>query len=266
MKKILLLLIPMFFLSCEEVVDVELEESAPRLVIEASLLWNQDLQENVQIIKLTTTAPYFQEEIPPAVGASVSVISGTGEEYIFTEVREGIYTNVEIPPVLNVEHQLIIEYNNEVYTATEELIPVPELDYVEQELGGFSGDDYEFKVYYRDPAEIENYYLFRYINEQKVFLQIYDDEFTNGNETFAFFNDEAAQPGDLVAFQIQGISEGFYEYLFILRSQSGSSSGGPFQTQPSIVRGNIVNTTNPENFAFGYFRLSGTNLLVYEVE
>lgn len=264
MKRILLLLMLFSLVSCEEVVDVELEESAPRLVVEASLLWNTDLQDNVQVIKLTTTAPYFNESVPAAIGATVTVNTETGEEFLFTEVSDGIFTNEEMPPVLDVKHELVITYKDEIYVATEELIPVPKLNFVEQSKGGFSGDDTEFKIFYRDPAEVENYYLFRYINE-KISLQIYDDEFTNGNQTFAFFSDEDAEPGDLVAFQIQGISEGFYEYMYILRSQSGTA-GGPFQTQPSIVRGNIVNTTNPGNFPFGYFRMSETNILPYEVE
>lgn len=265
MKKLMVFFLVFSFFSCEEVVDVELEESAPRLVIEASLLWDEDKEENIQVIKLTTTAPFFQEEIPPAKGASVSVITETGEEYVFQEVEDGIFRHNNIPPLPEVQHHLLVTYKNEVYTATEMLVPVPQLDFVEQEIGGFSGDEYEFKVFYQDPADMKNYYLFRYLNEQ-VSLQIYDDEFTNGNRTFAFFNDEDAEPGDLVGFEIQGISRGFYEYMFILRSQSGSANGGPFQTQPSIVRGNIVNTTNPDNFAFGYFRLSATNFLVYEVQ
>ena len=252
------------FFSCEEVVDVDLEESAPRLVVEASLLWNSDLQKNTQVVRLTTTTAFFEENIPPATGATVTVLTATGEEYIFTEVTDGIFTNEDIPPVLNVDHLLVITYKNEVYVATEQLVPVPPLDYVEQNLGGFSGDELEFKVFYRDPPGIKNFYLFRYINE-KISLQIYEDEFTDGNQTFAFFSDEDAQAGDLVGFQIQGISEGFYNYLYILRSQSGTG-GGPFQTQPGIVRGNIVNTTNPENFAFGYFRLSESNFLPYEVQ
>lgn len=265
MKKLGFLLVMLIFGSCEDVVDVELEESAPRLVIEASLLWDAEPEERTQIIKLTTTAPFFQEEIPPAKGASVMIITDTGNEYIFEEIEDGIFRYENLPPLFDVEYQLVVTYKNEIYTATEKIIPVPGLDFVEQDQGGFSGDEYEFKVYYKDPAEMENYYLFRYSNEQ-VSLQIYDDEFTNGNQTFAFFSDEDAEPGDLVGFQIQGISKGFYEYMFILRSQSGSSNGGPFQTQPSIVRGNIVNTTHPENFAFGYFRMSLTDFLPYEVQ
>lgn len=251
-------------ISCEEVVDVDLEESAPRLVVEASLLWNTEQEENKQVIRLTTTTAYFEDKIPAATGATVTILTATGEEYVFNEVTDGVFTNENIPPVLNVDHQLVITYEDEVYVATAQFVPAPPLDYVEQSLGGFSGDEVEFKLFYRDPAGVENYYLFRYINE-KISLQIYEDEFTDGNQTFAFFSDEDAEPGDMVGFQLEGISEGFYEYMYILRSQSGTG-GGPFQTQPSIVRGNIVNTTNPENFAFGYFRLSEKNMLTYEVE
>lgn len=251
--------------ACEEVVDVELETSSPRLVVEASLLFNAETETNLQIIRLSTTAPFFEEEVPPVNGAMVKITTGTGEEYIFEEVNNGIYQNTDIVAVPNLDYHLEIIYQDEIYTATEQFISTPELQFVEQDLGGFSGDEYEFKVFYEDPEEKENFYLFRYLNE-KIYLQIYTDEFTNGNQTFAFFSDEDADPGELVQFEIQGISEGFYEYLFILRSQSGDNNGGPFQTQPSIVRGNIVNQTNPDNFPFGYFRLSEVDYLNYEVE
>ncbi|WP_029033885.1 DUF4249 domain-containing protein [Salinimicrobium terrae] len=264
MKKIFLIFI-IVFISCEEVVDVELKESEPRLVIEASLLWDEEREENLQFIKLSSTAPYFNEEISPATGASVKIITETGEEYLFREVSDGLYQNDEIVAVQDIDYHLEIVYQNELYTATEQFVLTPTLQFVEQELGGFSDDEYEFKVYYEDPAERANFYLFRYLNE-RYYLQIYNDEFTNGNQTFAFFSDEDATPGDLVIFEVQGISQQFYEYMFILRSQAGNANGGPFQTQPSIVRGNIVNQTNPDNFPFGYFRLSEVDVLAYEVE
>lgn len=265
MKKLLFLMLAFILLSCEDVVDVALEESDPRLVVEASLVWNETQPVAPQIIKLTTTAPYFSNEIPLVKSAIVSVSSENGEEYFFSEVSDGIYRNDNMTPQLDTEYTLMVETDSEIYTATAQYAPTPKLEFVEQELGGFSGEDYEFKVFYTDPPGVKNYYLFKYANE-KISLQIYDDEFTDGNQTFAFFNDEDAKPGDDLYFEIQGISADFYEYMYILRSQSGSSNGGPFQTQPSVVRGNIINTTNRENYAFGYFRLSGAHSIMYEVK
>lgn len=251
--------------SCEEVVDIKLEQSEPRLVIEASLLWDQQSELNAQYIKLSTTTAFFDEEIPTAENAEVSVFSTSGTEYVFQEVENGLFRNTEINPLPGEEYRLEIIYENEIYTATSEYVTTPDLDFVEQENdGGFSGDDIELKVFYTDPANEENFYLFRFYNED-LDLQIYTDEFTDGNQTFAFFSSDELEAGDEVGFEIQGITESFYQYMFILRSQSGSG-GGPFQTQPTLVRGNIINTTNPDNYPFGYFRLSGTNFLNYSIE
>lgn len=252
--------------SCEEVVEVELEQSEPRLVIEASLLWNNELDsEQEQVIKLTTTAPYFDNEIPPVTGAEVSVFTPERVEYQFTESSPGIYKSGKLPISQNGDYELNILYDNQLFTATEKYYPVTSLEEVVQDNeGGFSGDEIEFRLFYTDPAEEENFYLFRFLHEDLA-LQIYTDEFTNGSKTFAYFSDDDVPPGYNVQFEIQGISEGFYEYLFILRSQAGTE-GGPFQTQPTIVRGNIVNQTKPDNFPFGYFRLSEVNTISYEVK
>lgn len=252
--------------SCEEVVDVELKQSEPRLVIEASLLWDKDAaNEQKQIIKLTKTAPYFDTEIPPVTGAEVSVISPDGTEYIFEEISAGIYQNHNMPAQKAGNYELNILYEDQHYTATENYYSVANLEEVVQANdGGFSGDQTEFRLFYTDPAGEENFYLFRFFHEDLA-LQIYTDEFTDGNRSFAFFSDDDVEQGEEVGFEIQGISEGFYEYLFILRSQAGTA-GGPFQTQPTIVRGNIINETNPDNFPFGYFRLSETDFITYQVE
>jgi hypothetical protein len=265
--KIIFLLLSLNSLySCEEVVQVDLVESEPRLVIEASILWRKNTVGNVQLIRLTTTAPFFDDQIPPAEGASVSVYSETGMEFAFEEIEPGIFRNDQFVPQLNKPYELEIEYKDEVYSATETLLPVAPLEYIEQtDNGGFGGEDLEFKAYFTDPPNIQNYYLVRFFYED-LSIQIYEDEFTDGNQTFAYFSNEDLTSGEEVGFEIQGISKRFYEYLFILRSQAGASNGGPFQTQPTTVRGNIINTTNPDNFAFGYFRLSEMDFLDYTIQ
>lgn len=265
--KVILLLVSLNSLySCEEVVQVDLEESEPRLVIEASILWRKNTSGNVQLVRLTTTAPFFDDQTPPAEGASVSVFSETGIEFKFEELEPGIFRNDQFIPQLNKTYDLEIEYQGEVYKATETLLPVASLEYIEQtDNGGFGGEDIEFKAYFTDPPNIKNYYLVRFFYDDLA-IQIYEDKFTDGNQTFAYFSNEDLTSGEEVGFEIQGISKRFYEYLFILRSQAGSGNGGPFQTQPTTVRGNIINTTNPNNFAFGYFRLSETDFLDYTIQ
>lgn len=264
MKK-LIFLIGLILISCEDVIEVDLEESAPRLVVEASLIWNKDRAKQSQYIILTTTAPYFEKEIPPASEATVSVFAPDGTEFIFEEREPGIFTNDEILPATEGVFELVINYQGEVYKATERYISTPELEEIVQEDNrGISGEETEFRLFYTDPEGEDNYYLFLF-TYTKLSLQIYEAEFTDGNRTFAFFSAEDVYPGDKVGFEIQGISKRFYNYLYLLRSQSGTA-GGPFQTQPTVVRGNVVNTTSPDNFAFGYFRLSEADYVTYTVQ
>ncbi|TVZ25396.1 uncharacterized protein DUF4249 [Gillisia sp. Hel_I_86] len=252
--------------SCEEVVEVDLQESEPKLVVEASIIWEKESLGNNQYIILSSTTSFYNSENPPAEGANVIINSATEETYQFTEISPGIYENTNFKPELYKSYTLSINYKNEFYTASEKMIPVVDLENIEQTSnGGFNGNDIELKAYYSDPSEIKNYYLLKFFFENTS-LQIYNDEFTNGNRTFAYFSDEDLKSGDQVNFEIQGVSERFYEYLYILSSQAGENNGGPFQTQPTTVRGNIVNTTTPENFAFGYFRLSQSDTLTYLVE
>ena len=269
MKKLILyipVLLVFILSSCEEVVNIDLEESEPRLVIEASIVWFKGTRGNEQSIKLSETSPFYEEELIPVENASVKITAQDGEEFVFTYDLNGNYVNTGFDPDLNQSYQLEIIYEDQVYTASEKLVPVTPLDYVEQtESGGFSGTDIEIKAYYTDPAEEQNYYLFKF-RDDDLSLEIYEDEFTNGNQIFGYYSNDDIKANDLIEIHIQGISQSYYEYLFILRSQVGSSDGGPFETMPATVKGNIINQTNPDNYPFGYFRLSEADSTFYNVE
>lgn len=268
MKKLSLLkvlMILILFSGCEEVVEIDLHESERRLVVDAAILIEKDNPATSQFIKLTTTAPFFDEQVPPAQGAEVTIVSDSGNEYEFTEIEPGYYKNDNFRPGFNTTYTLIINYQNQTYTASESLVPVPDLEEIQQNNnGGLEGESIELRGYYTDPAGERNFYLFRFL-EENLTLQIYDDEFTDGSRTFAYFSSDDLNRGDVVRFEIQGISRRFYEFMYLLRSQSGTS-GGPFQSQPTLVRGNIINTTDPENLAFGFFRISEIDYINYTVQ
>ena len=130
------------------------------------------------------------------------------------------------------------------------------------------GKEIELKAYYTDPEDEENYYLFEFINVKTgtIDLEVYDDEFTNGNEIFGFYTEEDLETGDIVTIRNYGVSEQFYNYMFILLQQNSEEGGGPFETQPATVRGNCINQTNSKNYPLGYFRLSQVDEFVYTVQ
>lgn len=264
-----LFLIVIAFTNCEDVIDVDLNTAEPRLVIDASINWFKNTSGNEQSIKLTLTAPFFNDSVPPANNAIVNITDANNNVFSFIEDGQtGIYRNTNFIPVINNTYVLTIVYEGETYTATETLKSVVPIDYVEQnDEGGFSGDDIELKAFYTDPANIENYYFFEFISDIAVIptLEVYEDRFTDGNQIFGYYTEEDLEANDIVTIRNYGISEQFYDYMYILLQQGSEEGGGPFETQPATVRGNCINTTNPENYPFGYFRLSEVDELVYTV-
>lgn len=257
-------------MTCEDVIDIQVPIAKPKLVVEASINWFNGTAGNSQEIKLSQSAPYFNTSVPPANNAIVTITDTENNTFVFTEENaNGIYKSTTFIPVLNQEYTLNINYKNEDYTATETLKSVTPIDYIEQKNdGGFSGQDIEIKAFYSDPGNEDNYYLYEFITDISVLptLQVYEDEFFNGNQIFAFFTEEDLEAGDELVILNYGISEQFFGYMSILMQQTNQNGGGPFQVQPATVRGNCVNLTNPDNFPLGYFRLSQANQLIYTVE
>lgn len=255
--------------SCEDVVDLDVPTSEPRLVIDASINWFKGTTGEDQTIKLTLTAPFFDAEVPPANNAQAYITDENSNVFDFIEDGEtGIYKNLNFIPTLNANYSLTIIYNNETYTATDTLLPVAELEYVEQNLeGGFTGEDTELKAFFTDPADEENYYFFEYIPSIPVTptLDTFKDEFVNGNQIFGFYVEEDLNPNDEVIIRNHGVSARFYEFMFVLLQQT-SEGGGPFEAQPATVRGNCINTTNPNNYPLGYFRLSEVSEIIYTIQ
>ena len=272
MKKTIIILFGIFFflVSCEDVIEIDLPTSEPQLVIEAFINWQKDTSGENQSIKLSLTSPFFAEDIPPATGATVSIRNSEGLIFNFDEAAtEGLYVNTTFFPELNMQYQLEIVYNGETYQGMEILKPVSSIDFVEQEdEGGFLGEDIEIKAYYTDPGNEENYYLYKFLNssQDELELEVYKDEFINGNQIFAYYSSEDISPNDEIEITTYGVSKRFYEYFFLLKQQTDSDNGDPFEVQPATLRGNCINITNPDHFPLGYFRLSQSDSLTYIVE
>ncbi len=263
MNKIALLLtlfLLLLFSSCEEVVPVDLNTAPPKLVIEASIIWKKETTGNQQSIKLTTTTDYYSNTIPTVSGAVVVIKNSSNKLFKFIEIpKTGVYVCTDFKAEINETYTLNVLVNGATYTATETLRPVaPIIEITQNNQGGFTGKDIEIKAYYKDPVDQSNYYLYRYSypNQVKSSYYVDQDQFFNGNTFFSISQNEDLKVKDTIEIIHYGISKAYYTYLNVLISITGSSTGGPFQSPPATVRGNIINTTNPTNYPLGYFSLS----------
>ncbi|OIV41261.1 DUF4249 domain-containing protein [Flavobacterium johnsoniae] len=272
MKKATLIIVfftSLFFASCEEVVDVDLDTAPPKLVIEAAINWEKGTTGNEQTIKLTTTTGYFENVIPTVSGALIDIKNSHGEQFNFIEVKKtGVYVCSNFAPVIDEQYTLTVVSRGNRYIATETLKSVAPITRIEQNNeGGFTGKDIEIKAFYNDPADSDNFYLYKYVYSNKIKSTFYADEdkFFNGNEFFSLSDDEDLKIGNEIEITHFGISKQYYNYMSILVSIAGNNVGGPFQSPPATVKGNIVNVTNKDNYPLGYFSLCETSTAKYKI-
>ncbi len=270
MKKIFYIIIASFLaFSCTEVVDIPLDTESPRLVIEASINWQKGTDGKNQKIKLSTTTDFYTNIIPVVSDAVVIVKNSAGTTFNFIETpNTGIYVCNNFFSVLNETYTLTIVSRGITYTASETLKPVSETTISQEIISGFNGERIRIKANFLDAAETENYYLFnyKYPSKDKPDFYVSDDKFFNGNLFFSTSFGDNVKQNDLVKITHYGISKGYYEYLNILLNLAGNQGGGPFQAPPVTVRGNIINTSNPDDFPFGFFSLSESDTKNYTVE
>lgn len=275
MKKILLYSVLFFTTllstSCEEVVDIDLNNSEPKLVIDAIIKWQKGTTGENQTIKLSLTNDFYTNDILTANGAIVTVTNSSNVVFNFVEVpTTGDYVCDNFLPVIGEVYRLEILYEGAVYTASSALIATPDIINVEQEtVVGISGEDeIQIKFFYQDNGAEENYYLLGVKNPNKQIPEfgVVSDEFFQGNVMFGFYGSSETEPGITLDLSVQGVTKSYHNYMNKLITIAGSGSGNPFATPPATVRGNITNTTNNSDYPLGYFHLSEIDTVNYLVQ
>lgn len=254
----------LFLLSCEKVIDVDVPSIEPKLIIDASfeVLFDETPVTANTIVKLRLSADYFDEAIPTVTNATVFITNLSNNTVInFSDAdADGNYEPITtFIPADDVDYELTVIHNNETYKGKASKVKSSQFISVAQgDETLFSGKETEVKVSFTDNASEENFYLFDF--ENNSFLSI-EDRFFNGTDyNFSFFyqEDEIELP-TTVRVKMSGITKEYFTYFRILINQSGQNSGGPFQSIPSSLLGNVINTNNEVNFPLGYFHISETD-------
>jgi hypothetical protein len=262
--KILPILLLLLFASCEKVVEIDVPSIAPKLIIDASfeVLFDALPITSNTVVKLRLSANYFEEDIPKVSDAVVFLTNRTDNTIIpFIDINlNGNFSPIDrFIPKDNTVYELTVIYNNETYKGRAKKIKAPTFISVTQgNTTLFSGKETEVKISFQDDVSNENFYLFDFTNTSFLALE---DRFFNGtayNFSFFYQEDEISLPTN-VTLKMSGITKQYFTYFRVLLSQSGQSGGGPFETVPSSLLGNMINTSNENNFPLGYFHISETD-------
>lgn len=244
-----LLILTFLFSACEKVIDVDLNDAEPRVVIEGNINGDNGLGE----VKISMTASYFDTVPGERVSnAKVSVADGNGKEYRFYETAPGVYRSFEMRPADNATYKLNVEIDDKIYQAESTLKPRVAIDSVTwffDEGNSFFDAGYYLNLYLMDPAEVENYYRIKVYKNGKLRnssddILVFADRFVNGNQVEITLFDDPYQINDTVRIQLMSIDKNVYEYFKTFGELLNNNPGSAAPANPN---------TNLSNGALGYF-------------
>src|SRR5690606_23342821 len=123
--KFVLFSLLLVFASCEDLIDIDLNSSNPKVVIVADI----NNEEEVHEILVTKTVN-FNDEKPndPVDDAVVYIRLGNGRVYNFVPIGNGRYTNSILPMAMGETYHLVVNVDGEEYTSTTRMLAYIDID------------------------------------------------------------------------------------------------------------------------------------------
>lgn len=278
-------------MSCETVIDPDLQDAPQVLVVDAWINTNP----GPQVIKLSQTQPYFDSRTPAgASGAVVTVVNET-EDRSFSFVEDnsskGTYRWVPAAPTELVGKtgdlfSLRITYGNDQFISAANLGRVPQVDSITftfEEGSAFFPDSYQAEFWAKDPeGPGDTYWIKAYKNDTLLLKPgeiniAYDAGFTAGGNfdgvefippiRFAINpfdtdeNDVFLSPydlGDSVYVEIHSISPAAFNFLneVVIQIDRPGGFAELFASPLANVSTNISNINPNGRKAVGFFNVA----------
>lgn len=232
------------FASCQEVIEIELKDSEPMIVIEANITD----QSGPYTVTITKSVSFSSENNFPAVsGATVLIEDDAGNSESLTETTPGVYVTAAFQGVPGRSYTLTVVAEGKTYTAKSDMPQAITLDSLQVVEGsGFGADTLYYIIpQWQDPQGTGNYYrCIEYQNGERVGAFLYDDAFSdglvNGQPLLNFETEFAA--GDTVTVDFQCIDRATFLYFYSMEQTANNQTAAP---------ANPVSNWN--NGALGYF-------------
>lgn len=251
-------LISIFFafsclISCTKEIDIDLNESNPKFVIEGNVSTVSGASKVTihKTINFDEAAPY-----PTVSAALVTITDNTvNQTYILSEISAGMYYNSSLSGVEGHTYTITVNIGTEIFTAVSSMPYRVNLDSLVQEnlagsgTGGGPGGpagtgNITITPKYADPSAFENHYQFvvsrNGVLQNDIFVR--SDVGFNGSASPLPLRVDA-EKNDVVTVDMQGIDKAVYNYFFGLNENINQSTATPANP-----------TSNFTNGALGYFK------------
>lgn len=252
---ILFSLIALLFLtiSCEKVIDVDLNVANPKPVFESYIE-----NDSVCYVKATWTSSYYDNSPSPVIpNATISISDQNGNSETLTYEGDGIYRGVSLLGTIGNTYTLSIQLDGNNYTAKSYMSPLTSIDSLTLQPSGFFGGGQQgppkFWVFvnYKDSADYANYYAVithRYDSTEQGYIKDYriaDDDVSDGIKTRTFTTFARFERGDSLFVEFASID--YHTHLYFKTLEDAVSGAGFASAAPANP------TTNIKGGALGYF-------------
>jgi hypothetical protein len=243
---------------CQKVINVDLNNAEPRIVIEGLI----NDRRGPYSVSITKSGSYFNQPVLPAVSdAEVTITDNTGASDSLREIAPGIYLTSRTRGIPGRTYTLKVLSENIEYMGTSSMlnhVDIDSLTLVKSDIQriDFDGNNqneinYEIHCFFKDPGE-KNFYRIKVFKNDSINTQsyrLYDDQYTNGEETELRVS--GAEAGSTYRIELQSIDQSTYGYYRTLADLIYSNP--IFGSTPANPN------TNLSNGALGYFGVAAVS-------
>lgn len=237
---------------CQKVINVDLNQATPRIVIEGLI----NDRRGPYSVSISKSGSYFNQPALPSVsGASVIITDNTGQNDTLKEVGAGIYITLKTRGLPGNTYTLRVNSDNVEYTGTTTMpshVNIDSLTLVKRDsprfdFGGNPRNDTHIDIHcsFKDPEE-KNFYRIKVFKNDSINTEnyrLYDDQYTNGSETELRVANATA--GDTFRIELLSIDKQTYGYYRTLEDLLFTNPF--FGSTPANPNNNL------NNGALGYF-------------
>jgi len=243
-----LLLFFILTISCEKIIDVDLNEANPAPVFEAILE-----NDSTCHVKASFTSSFYDNSTSiPITNATMTITDQLGNNETLNHEGDGIYRGNTLIGMIGNTYTLSVNIDGELYSASSTIPPLTPIDSCSiQDRGNLFGGggsnppSYFVYVNYTDPGNLTNYYAIQTTYYDSVEVDyttdylIADDELSNGISTRSFTTFTSFESGDTVNIELASIDQATYLYFKTLEDAiagAGFSSAAPANQSSLFLR------------------------------
>ncbi|WP_285008465.1 DUF4249 domain-containing protein [Pedobacter faecalis] len=220
-----LLLVAIAAAACEKVVDLDLDNAEPKIVIDASL--NDNYQHH--FVRVSRTYSFTEPNSFNGVAGAKVVLSIPGQDVNLREVEKGVYRTPRMRGMPGTGYTLNVTVDGVTYSSTSYMPEKVYLDSLSFKRLSFFGEENTYvAANFNDPANAQNNYRYLLTVKDKVEEDdVSDDRFNNGNviSNVLYHELDKLKTGDTLEVELQSINRDVYKYFFSLEQITGG--GGP---------------------------------------